>query len=358
MFIPIALAFLTFIFLIVCHELGHFLMAKIFRMRVDEFGFGFPPRLWSKKIGETLYSINLLPLGGFVKIYGEDDPESLSDPASFQNKPLFQRFLVVVAGVVAFWIIAIVLLSFLSGSWGLPSVVFDNAPDVKDVRIQITKVLENSPAQSSGLKPLDQILSLDDGKIKLIPKTIQEVQEFIKAHKGQEITLKIMRFDKELNLKVVPNQEGLIGIGLVRVGWQTFPWYLAPLKGIEATFKLTLSIVTSSFELLKKLKSGQPVEGADVRGPIGIGELFVQAFQIHPAYFVYFVALISIYLAIFNLLPIPALDGGRILFLVLEAIRGKQVSPYFEAKIHTAFFLILLALILVISVVDVLRILM
>ena len=355
MLLAIVITVLCFVMLIILHELGHFLLAKLFGMRVDEFAVGFPPRLWARKIGKTLYSFNALLLGGFVKIHGEDILEQNTDQDSFSNKPLWQRVLVVLGGVLAFWVVAWVLLSFLAGSQGLPAMVGDQEPGVKNPIVQITQVIADSGAAAAGVAALDQIQSIATTDQKIDPLTIAQVQQFIHEHANQELALTVTRQNQPLILKVKVNEQGLIGIGLARIAWISSPWYAAPAQGLEATYKITGRILGALGDLLSRLVSGQRVENADVRGPIGIGELFVQAFNNSIGYFVYFLAIISIYLAIFNLLPIPAVDGGRLLFLLLEGLRGKPIAPRLEARVHNIFFLFLLTLLVLVSVFDVLR---
>lgn len=354
MVLPIFITFIALIFLIILHELGHFILAKRFGMKIEEFGIGFPPRIFAKKIGKTIYSLNLLPLGAFVKIYGEDKEKK--DKDSFSAKPIWQRALVIIGGVVVFWLIAIVLLSFVSAVWGMPTAISDEVEKgIKNPEVKILQVLENYPARKAGFQPLDTILKLKSDFQELKVTKVKEVQNFIKKHKEKEIIIEVLRGKEIKKIKVKPNKEGLIGVSLARTGWQISPWYLAPWTGLKVTGEFTFRIITTLAEVVKRLVTGKKIEGLEVRGPIGIGELFVRAFDIGIGYFIYFVAVISIYLAIFNILPIPAVDGGRLLFLAIEKLRGNPIPRQVEQKINTAFFMFLLLLLIFITLKDLAR---
>jgi regulator of sigma E protease len=342
--------------LIVLHELGHFLVAKKFGIKVEEFGIGFPPKIWGRKFGETLFSINLLPLGAFVKLLGEEG-EDEKDPQSFSQKPLYQRALVILAGVIAFWIVAVIILSFVAAVWGFPVALSDEekAPNPK---IQVVYVLPGSPAQKANLEPLSVIEKISSDVEEIYPTKVKEVQEFIKKNAGNYLTFEIRQKNKEAKkIRIKPNEEGLIGVSLVRFDFEKTPWYLAPLKGGQLTIKLTANILGILGDVLGKLFKGEKVANLDMRGPIGIGQLSVQTLALGPAYFLYFLALISIYLAIFNILPIPAVDGGRLLFLGIEKLRGKPLNPRLEQKINASFFVILLVFLILVTANDIIRIL-
>lgn len=259
----ILIIIITFSILIILHELGHFLMARKFGVRVEEFGLGLPPRLLGKKIGETLFSLNAIPFGGFVRMFGEE--ENIQDPQSFTGKPIWQRALIVVAGVAIFWIIAALLLSVVLG-------------------------FETS------------IIILN-----------------------QEITANF--------------------------------WYEIPLKGILATITITEVIVQMLGEIMVLAIRGQPMPvGVEVMGPVGIFDFLGDRLEMGIIYFLYFIAIIVIHLAIFNLLPIPALDGGKLLFLGIEAIRGKPISQKTEQGLTAFFFFLLIGLMIFVTIQDVTRI--
>ena len=362
MFLTIIIAFVSLIGLIIAHELGHFMFAKKFGVKVEEFGVGYPPRLFGKKIGETVYSLNLLPFGAFVKIYGEEGEKSsvsLSEPEeekrSFQNKPIYQRMLIILGGVISFWIISIVLLSFVM-ALGAPTAISDtDNGNLKDVKVQIAAVSLDSPADKSGIKPGDAIISVNELKI----DKVVEIQEFTQSHKGEEILLTIERGKEIFNVSLVPRVnppegEGAIGVSLVRTAMKSYPWWQAIWQGISATFNLTIGVVQGWEKAITNAIEGTP-SGVQVMGPIGIFSLFNQSSQLGVNYFLQFIALISVYLALFNILPIPALDGGKLLFLTIEAVRKKPVSLRLEQKITAVFFTLLIMMMVWATIKDITR---
>lgn len=351
MILTVLIALFSIIGLLVIHEFGHFIVAKRFGVRVEEFGVGLPPRIFGKKFGETFYSLNLLPLGAFVKLYGEEDREK-KEPWSFVQKPIWQRTLIILGGVVSFWIIAAILLSIVS-ALGAPVAISDEEAGIlRNPKVQILAVTPNSPAEIAGIKAGDTIK--DFNKVK-------EVQEFTEINKGQEITLTIARGKETFNVSLTPRVsppegEGAMGVALVRTAEKSYPWWLSPVKGIEATINLTGAIILSWGHILGSLVQGEGLpKGVQLMGPIGIGSLIIQAAQVGLNYFLQFIAIISVYLAIFNILPIPALDGGKLLFLVMEKIKGRPVNQKIEQSITTAFFAILILLMIWVTIKDISR---
>lgn len=357
------LTFIIFILvlgvLVVVHEFGHFWIARRNGVRVDEFGFGFPPRILWKKVGETIYSLNLLPLGGFVRIWGEDMEEGQNDPRSFATKTVGQRSRIIAAGVVMNVLLAIVILSFISVI-GSPSAIDEsNEKYASNIGILITGVAKDSPAQASGIKMGDKITQLTTGNLQLTTEGIEEIQKFISENKGQEITIKIQRKDEFVDIKTTPRLdppkgEGALGIAMARVGTVKYPIYLAPIKGAEATYNVAANFVVSVFLILKTWIVDGKVIG-EVAGPVGIFNLTGEAARLGFIYLLQFIAILSVNLAIINILPIPALDGGRLLFLALEKIKGSPVSVKWEKYAHIIGFILLILLILLITYKDVKR---
>lgn len=354
----ILIVFISLIGLIVLHEFGHFAIAKKFGVKIEEFGIGLPPRLIGKKIGETLYSLNLIPLGAFVKLYGEE--KEIKEPRSFTGKPIWQRALIILGGVVSFWIISAILLSIIFGI-GVPQAISDQA-EVVNPKVQIVAVASGSPAEEAGIKVGDAIKQLTINNQQLTINKVKQVQEFTKEHLGQTVTLTIERgkevFDATLIPRVLPPEgEGAMGVGLVRTALTSYPWYLAPIKGVEACFNFTGSIVVGLSQVFGNLIQGKGLPaGVQLMGPIGIGSLMTQAAHLGLTYYLQFIALISIYLAIFNILPIPALDGGKLLFLGIEKVRRKPVSQKIEQGITSIFFALLIALMIWVTIKDIIRI--
>lgn len=360
MVFTIFIAFISLIGLIILHELGHFIMARRFGVKVEEFGIGVPPRIFGKKFGETIYSLNLLPLGAFVKLYGEE--KDIKDPRSFSSKPIWQRTLIVLAGVVSFWIIAAILISIIAGVWGLPVAVEDEANhNLVNPKVQIIAVLPDSPAEEAGLKSWDVIRQLRTLDQQLTIDKVKEVIEFTEANKGKEVILTIQRgketFEISLVPRISPSEEGAMGIGLARTALKPYSWYEAPIQGVLVTGNTTSLIILTLGDIISKAIRGIPFPPGlvEVRGPVGIGEIAVQALGRGVNEYLWFVAMISIFLALFNILPIPALDGGKLLFLGIEKIRRKPVPQEIEQKITVFFFFLLIALIIFVTFKDIQR---
>ncbi|MBU1015110.1 M50 family metallopeptidase [Patescibacteria group bacterium] len=355
------IAICSLLVLVILHELGHFLVARKFDVEVEEFGVGIPPRLWGKKFGETLYSLNLLPLGAFVRMKGEEARDNA--PRSFSSKPVWQRFLIVGGGVAVFWVIAAVLLGVLAGTTGIPAAFADDAENVKNPQVRIVEVAADSPASAAGVQIGDivqEVHSLSTGEEREISK-VGHLQEAVERYAGTKIVLLLQRGKEVMELELVPREDppaeqGAIGVGLVRVGLFSVSWYEAPWQGVQMTGKLTGTVVMALGTLAGDLFGGKGMPpGVELRGPIGIVELAGDAVNLGAAYFFYFVALIAIYLAIFNTLPIPALDGGRMFFLVLEAVRKKPLSERTEHRAVAVSFGILLVMLLAVSAMDIFR---
>ena len=339
--------------LVFVHEFGHFITAKKMGMKVEEFGFGFPPRLIKlfHKDG-TDYTLNWIPLGGFVKIKGEAG-DHLEDEDSFSHKKPWQRFIVLIAGVTMNMILGWVLLS-IGFMIGMPQVIDSSSPSatVTAESIQIVSVDPNSAAAEAGIKPGDKILQIDGDKI----SSIAQLQDIVKQSSA-EVTLLLDRGGKQIDLKITPrplseNGDKVLGVGLVKTGIVSYPFFQAIIEGGKATVYLTWQIVSSFAVLLKNLVTGQQVS-ADIAGPVGIAVLTGQVMQLGFVYLLQFAALLSINLAIINILPIPALDGGRILFLAIEKIRNRPVDQKLEAFIHNIGFILLMILLLFVTVRDI-----
>ncbi len=361
MILTILIIFLSLIGLVVLHELGHFTLAKKFGVKVEEFGIGIPPRIFWKKIGETIYSLNLLPLGAFVKLYGEEKREK--DPRSFSQKPIWQRALIVLGGVVTFWIIAAILVSVIAGAWGLPTAVGDEVDHTLiDPKVQIVQVLPKSPAKETGLQVGDVIQKLRTEELELATNKVGEVIEFTEANRGKEIILTIQRgkeiFDTSLVPRVSPPEgEGPMGVALARVALKPYTWYQATIQGTLVTGRMTFSTIFTFGQIISKVIRGisLPPGLVELKGPVGIGEMAAQALERGISDYLWLVAMISIYLALFNVLPIPALDGGKLLFLGIEKIKGKPVSPKIEQNITAFFFFLLISLVIFVTIRDIKR---
>ena len=341
--------------LIFVHELGHFLVAKKFGIKVEEFGFGFPPRIWGIKKGETVYSVNWIPFGGFVKIFGEDGGDR-NDKHSFVSKKIWQRASVLLAGASMNVVLAVLLLS-LGFMIGLPWAVEDNE-NIAGAKVQITQIAAGSPAELAGIKTGDIVLgaSSQGEKLSSLDKVI-EFQNFIDRNKGEEVLVDLKRGQRVLTFKLTPRAnpptgEGAMGVGLARVSRITFPWYRAIWEGLLTAFDLIWLTLSSLGLLIWQLFSHGRVAG-EVTGPVGIYSITGQAAQMGFVYILQLAALLSINLAVINVFPFPALDGGRVLFLMIEKIKGSPVSERVERAIHSAGFIFLILLMVVVAFKDI-----
>lgn len=345
--------------LIFVHELGHFVMAKRSGMRVEEFGFGFPPRLGGIRRGETLYSLNWIPFGGFVKIYGEDG-EHRNAPGSFGHGTFWQKTAVIVAGVVMNFLFACVLLVIANGI-GLRVGVFDaqTAAVATNQEVLVLDVAPDSPAQAAGLQSLDDIVGFKaDGTFTAIA-TPEEVQQFAYAHAGTDATIQVRRGSQLVELPLHLREatgptQGPIGISLVLTGIIRYPWGQALWRGFASGGTLFVAVLGGYWQLLSSLFTTGHV-GADVTGPVGIATLTGQAARVGFSYLIGFVAMISVNLAVLNILPFPALDGGRLVLIIAEKIRGRALSHHIEGAINAAGFIILIALMVAVTVRDVIH---
>ncbi len=356
--ISILIIFFTLIALAIIHEFGHFIIAKKFGVPVEEFGIGYPPRIFGKKIGQTLYSLNLLPFGAFVKIYGEKD--GLEDSNSFQSKSVEKRALITLGGVLSFWIVGIILLSIIFAI-GAPTVVSDTV-EAEDARIQVVFVADDSPAKTAGIKIGDTIKEFLTIDSQFSITKIKQIQELTEEYKGEEINLTIERGKENFEIDIIPRVdipegEGAMGVVLVRTITKAYPLYLAPFKGIKACIDLTSQIVHSLIRIFGNLFQGKGLPpGVELVGPVGVGSLMNQAIQTGPIYYIQFVAIIAIHLAVFNLLPIPAVDGGKLLFLGIEKIKGSSINSKTEERVNAFFFVLLIIIMFFVTIRDILRI--
>ncbi len=345
--------------LIFVHEFGHFIVAKKAGMKVEEFGFGFPPRLWGIKKGGTVYSINWIPFGGFVKIFGEDG-QGKKDRKSFASAKARTRVAVVVAGVTMNFLLAVVLLS-VGNAVGLRVGLIDEVQtrQAKDVKVQIIQVAASSPAEKAGLMVLDEILGFRvEGKETPI-KNAEEVQDFISQNKGQEITIVLRSGNQQKEKTLTPRTnppagEGALGISLAMTGVVKYPWYQAIGRGATDSVS-ALQVTAMGYAGIIKSLFTTGKTGAELSGPIGIAVITGQAARLGFTYLMQFVAIISINLVVLNVIPFPALDGGRLLFIVIEKIKGKPVSQKIENAVNALGFALLILLMVYVTTKDVVK---
>lgn len=357
--------------LVFVHEWGHFIVAKKSGMKVDEFGFGFPPRMigiqktegkWKFVWGhrkpldqeQTVYSINWIPLGGFVKIVGENNDHQ-DDPRSFINKGFWPRFLTLVAGVTMNALLAWALFSagFMAG---LPVAVSSEADlpggaQFSGGEIAILEVVPQSPADKAGLKPNDIILSLDGNKY----SQVSDLSGYIKQNSGKTFSLEYKRGEEVKTAQVEsvanpPEGSGPTGIALAKVGKLKFPWYKAIGQGFKTTYQQLGGIVSGFGQLI----TGK-VGVSSLGGPVKIAQLTGEVADMGLIYLVQFTAFLSLNLAVLNILPFPALDGGRVLFLIIEKLRRKRNNPKWEQIANTAGFLLLIMLMIAVTIQDIIK---
>jgi len=341
--------------LVLVHELGHFLTAKWMGMKIYEFGIGFPPKIWSKKGKDgIIYSINAIPLGGFVNLMETENASS--DPNSFVNKKPWQRAIVISAGVLMNFLLCMFLLS-LGFIFGLPQAVDQdvlNSGQVQDHKIQVVTVLEGKPAQTAGIEIGDVLKSVDDQAIISVKELITYASDKI----GQKVNLTVIHNKQEVTKEVaiadIGGGKGGIGVGLVETGVVSYPVHLAIWHGIKLTFVLTWEFISAFANIFINLVIGQPI-GVQVSGPVGIAVLTGQVARLGIIYLLQFTALLSLNLAIINIIPFPAFDGGHLLFIAIEKIRRKPVNKKIEGIIHTLGFSLLMLLIIIITFQDILR---
>lgn len=338
--------------LVLAHELGHFLAAKRAGILVEEFGFGLPPRIWGKKIGETLYSLNAFPFGGFVKLYGEE----LSEPArkgfvdrAFFEKSFLNRLSVLLAGVLMNIFLAVVIFSVIYYLYGIPA---------RTDQIMVVGLAENSPAAVAGLRVDDRIVAVDGEKVAGLENFIALAGE--KA--GQVIELTITREGSSLVVDLVPREnppegEGPLGVAISDVELKKYPWYQMPYLGAREGIRESLGwsklILSSMGKMFSGIFAGQVPK--DLAGPIGVFQITGEAVKNGPLAVAKFLAIFSVNLAIFNILPFPALDGGRLVFLAYEFFTRKRADTKVEATVNTVGLVFLLSLMFLITINDILR---
>jgi len=360
--------FIILAVLVLTHELGHFLAAKKAGAKVLEFGFGFPPRLWSFKYGETEYSINWIPFGGFVKILGEDgNPACAIIDGQIPSGSLASKNRFVQAGVLAAGVIFNILLAWfilsLGLSFGMPT-TRDGVPDgytLDKQQLIISEVLPNSPAAEAKLQAGEIIVYLADWKEKITNPSVTEVQQFVAAHGDQSMTIGYLSLPTETEakeVKIIPRSEVIgstpaLGISMTEVGILKLPWYVAIWEGLKLTGLVIWSIILALIGLVAGIFRGQTEVLSSVTGPIGLISVVGSSLSLGWSYLLNLTAVISLNLAVINFMPFPALDGGRILFLAIEAITRRPINQKIAEGLNAAGFFILISLMLVLTLRDI-----
>jgi len=368
--------------LIFVHELGHFLFARANKIRVDEFKIGFGPRIFSWGKGETKYGLNLIPFGGYVKIHGENpDDESISGAdkdRSFVNKKPWQQVLVLVAGVlfnfIFAWLIYVVV--FIAGVTATPEGFEKYSSNFENERVMITTVSPGSPADKAGLKVGDVISFVDDEKIvstlngakqgDIGLKPIEIIQDKINTSKGEPVSLTINRGTGDVQAsvdhftyeKIVEPIEGIvkdkyaIGIAMSEVVDLKLPFFSAIYEGGHYTLVMIRETAIGLYDFFGNIFRGQ-ANFSDVSGPVGIAGIVGGAAELGFTYLLMITALISINLGVINLIPFPALDGGRVLFVIIESIIRRKIKPIYANTVNTVGFVLLMLLMIVVTYKDI-----
>ncbi len=386
------LTLIAFIFilsvLVIIHEAGHFFTAKFFGIKVEEFGFGFPPRVFGIKRGETIYSINWLPIGGFVKLYGEDEagggkitlPNKTDHKATqeelkraFYARPAWQRALVILNGVIMNTVLAIVIyyifLSLSSFKTELPlldpNFNFVGANQTVNSQILVSEVVPNSPASKAGITVGTALIAIDGKKI----SDYTNVAKIIDSHKGEKVTLTLQNPSTlvKRNVTVIPRinppkNQGAIGIAFFPMQSMLLTYTTISQK-IFSGITYPYNMLVYNFDVIGKLIAVSVKQhtlapiSQSVSGPVGIYSVVGTVVHIPNLKerildILNLMGLLSISLAFFNILPIPALDGGRFFFILFELVFRRKVNPVIEGYIHTAGMALLLILLLLVTVSD------
>ncbi|MBU1327308.1 site-2 protease family protein [Patescibacteria group bacterium] len=356
--------FIILSILVLVHELGHYLTARLIGVDVEEFGLGLPPRIAGKKIKGTVYSVNWLPIGGFVKLLGEDDEEetgSKKRSGSFRRyfwaRSKKERSIILLAGVFMNFLLAVFLTSFL----------LTQGVREPSGRVYIETVITGSPGEQAGLFKGDAIKSVElwpkitlDMSPPIEIKTTKDLIEFTRKNAGQKIQIIFTRNGDEKAVILVPRSappvgEGPMGIAISDLEERKYAWTQAPVKALEINFLRGRDMLASVGNVVWRLVTLRSV-GEEVAGPVGIAQVTGQAMKFGWRAILEFMSILSLNLAVLNILPIPALDGGRLMFVFMEKLLGKRVKPAFERSTHQFGILILFALILLITINDILRI--
>jgi regulator of sigma E protease len=337
--------------LVFVHEFGHFLVAKLLGVRVEIFSLGFPPKLVAKKLGETDYRISVVPLGGYVKLLGENPNDEVPPeliPRSFQHRPLWHRALIVLAGPAFNFIFAFLALALLFAISGLPY-----------VPTEVSRIIPDSPAARAGLKPGDLIVAVNGTPV----KRWEDLSHQIRQHGGQTLTLSVKRGDQTLDFKVTPEKresENLFGqkVQAYQIGVASSERLaieeLGPGRAVEEGMSYTLRIAALTLQSIYKLITRE-ISVDTLGGPIMIAQVAGKQAEMGFSHLIHFMAVLSVNLTLLNLLPVPVLDGGHMVFLILEAVRGKPLALKHREMAQAVGMMLILTLMLLVFYHDIMR---
>lgn len=360
----ILIFFLVLFALVIVHEFGHFIVAKKAGIRVDEFAFGFPPRLGSITKGETRYSFNALPLGGYVKIYGEnpDDVQEDTDKSrSFTAKPRIVQAAVIVAGVMFNLLFAWILISVTLMIGVASPAEGEMAEHVSNVHLMITEVREGSPAEMAGIMPGDRLLSIGEGSDMIQNPEPEMVTQYIGPRESVSTPISFERKGEVRNAIVVPitgmvDGRAAIGIAMDKIGTLHLPPHIALWEGLQKTYEFTSLTMTGLWTFLSQAIIGNG-DFSQVTGPVGMVNAVGDAAGVGFTNLLIFTAVISISLAVMNVIPFPALDGGRLLFIIIESITRRPIPTRVANIMNLAGFALLMLLMVAVTYHDIARLL-
>jgi len=346
MFPPIITFLIVLSLLVFIHEFGHFLAAKKVGIKVEEFGFGYPPKIWGKKIGETIYSLNWIPFGGFVRLLGQEQLEEKKYSRRELKRAFFKqskkaRTLVLLAGILGNFLLGVICFSIIYSKLGIPK---------KLEFIKVMEVITGSPAQLGGLKKDDKIIKAAGQKV----TNLTEFMKIVEENKGKEVILETA--DRQLSIvprENPPQNEGRLGVVITDIEMVFYPWWQQPFLGAWEGLKEALSWGLMIFNgviitILQLFKGITP----QVAGPVGIFQLTSAAAKEGILNLIQFVGILSVNLAVLNFLPFPALDGGHLVFVFIGDLLGKKRRAKVEYYVNLAGFIFLISIMMLVTVSD------
>jgi regulator of sigma E protease len=349
------LAFLaTFSILVLVHECGHFFAARASGVRVEEFGFGFPPRIMSRRIGQTRYSFNLIPIGGFVRLYGEGG-EGKGERDSFAAQSFLRKIFIVLAGVTMNVLLTVLLLAILFYV-GVNQSITSLYPKAKitERSLVVTHILPDSPAAKSGIQAGDLLRSMNGTPL----ENVATLRSMVERRAGERVAIEIERSRVRSKTTLIPmalkdvENRVAIGVGLEEMARVSYPVHLAPLYAVRETWVLTKEMGGVLSGLARKILLQRTTRDLGVTGPIGIAVLSGRFARAGASSFLFFIALLSLNLALLNVLPLPALDGGRAAIIIGERLAGRTLHRKIETVIQTLGIVFILLLALLVTVED------
>lgn len=355
--ILLIIGLVLFVLLVVVHELGHAIVAKRNGVDVEEFGIGFPPRAWGRKLKNgVLFTLNWLPLGGFVRLKGEHD--AATGKGTYGGASLWVKTKILLAGVVVNWLTAALIFTILAIT-GLPQIVPDQFTVPADTRISglqvfATEVVKDSPASRAGIQPKDVIVAANGQNL----TSAQQLVDFTTSHAGKKVTMNIVRDGQPRDVIFTLNKErdaktGYAGIGPSQQTISHSTWS-APVVGVGLTAQLTKLTVEGLVTTLSQLAHQQYREaGQNVAGPVGIFSILKSSSEMGVTPVLFLIGIISLTLAVMNVLPIPALDGGRLFVTLVFRALKKPLTKEREESIQAAGFMVLMLIVVLVTVVDI-----